>query len=90
VVTATGIAVRAPLAKVPENAMKFAVGIMLTSFGTFWGAEGAGVSWPGHDGALLVLVPVVAVVSLGYTILLGRRPGSSPAAAAATEKAVSS
>jgi hypothetical protein len=37
-----------------------------------------------------VLVPVVAVVSLGYTILLGRRPGSSPAAAAATEKAVSS
>src|SRR5947209_13289254 len=90
VVTATGIAVRAPLAKVPENAMKFAVGIMLTSFGTFWGAEGAGVSWPGHDGALLVLVPVVAVVSLGYTILLRRRPGSSPAAAAATEKAVSS
>ena len=51
VVTVTGIAVRAPLAKVPENAMKFAVGIMLTSFGTFWGAEGAGVSWPGHDAA---------------------------------------
>jgi uncharacterized membrane protein len=90
VVTVTGIAVRAPLAKVPENAMKFAVGIMLTSFGTFWGAEGAGVSWPGNDAALLVLVPVVAVVALGYTVLLRRRPGSSPAAAAATEKAVSS
>ena len=68
VVAATGIAVRAPLARVPENAMKFAVGIMLTSFGTFWGAEGAGVSWPGHDAALLVLVPVVALVSLGYTL----------------------
>ena len=78
VVTVTGIAVRAPLAKVPENAMKFAVGIMLTSFGTFWGAEGAGVSWPGHDAALLVLVPVVALVSLGYTVLLRRRAGDQP------------
>ena len=63
VVTVTGIVVRAPLAKVPENWMKFAVGIMLTSFGTFWGAEGAGVSWPGNDAALLVLVPVVALVA---------------------------
>jgi uncharacterized membrane protein len=42
--------------------MKLAVGVMLTSFGTFWGAEGAGVAWPGHDAALLVLVPVVALV----------------------------
>jgi uncharacterized membrane protein len=76
VIAATGIAVRAPLARVPENAMKFVVGIMLTAFGTFWGAEGAGVSWPGNDAALLVLVPVIALVSLGYTLLLGRgRPG---------------
>ena len=60
VVTVAGIAVKAPLTKVPENWMKFAVGIMLTSFGTFWGAEGAGVAWPGNDAALLVLVPVVA------------------------------
>ncbi|MGD0560603.1 MAG: hypothetical protein ABSA93_37245 [Streptosporangiaceae bacterium] len=72
VVAGAAIAVRAPLAKVPENAMKFAVGIMLTSFGTFWGAEGAGVSWPGNDAALLVLVPVVAVVSLGYVALIRR------------------
>jgi uncharacterized membrane protein len=70
VITATGIAVRAPLARVPENAMKFAVGIMLTSFGLFWGTEGAGVSWPGHDASLLGLVPVVALVSLGYTLML--------------------
>jgi uncharacterized membrane protein len=75
-VTAVGIAVRAPLAKLPENAMKFAVGIMLTSFGVFWGAEGTGVSWPGNDLALLVLVPVVAVVALGYTVLLRQRPGA--------------
>ena len=82
VVAATGVTVRAPLARVPENAMKFAVGIMLTSFGTFWGAEGAGVSWPGNDAALLVLVPVVALVSLGYTIALRHRPGTGPAAPA--------
>jgi uncharacterized membrane protein len=72
VVTVTGIAVRAPLAKVPENAMKFAVGIMLTSFGSFWGAEGAGVTWPGGDAALLVIVPVVAVVSLAYVAWIRR------------------
>ena len=42
-----GFAVRAPLARVPENTLKFVVGIMLTAFGTFWGAEGAGADWPG-------------------------------------------
>jgi uncharacterized membrane protein len=72
-VAVTGIVVRAPLSRVPENAMKFAVGIMLTSFGTFWGAEGAGVAWPGGDAALLVLVPVVTMVSLGYAAWLRRR-----------------
>jgi uncharacterized membrane protein len=72
VVTVTGIAVRAPLAKVPENALKFSVGIMLTSFGSFWGAEGAGVTWPGGDAALLVIVPVVALVSLSYVFWIRR------------------
>ena len=89
VVAVTGILVRAPLARVPENAMKFAVGIMLTSFGIFWGAEGAGVSWPGQDAALLVLVPVVALVALCYTVLLRPRRGRSPAKPA-TEQVVSS
>jgi uncharacterized membrane protein len=79
VVAVTGILVRAPLARVPENALKFAVGIMLTSFGTFWGAEGAGVTWPGSDAALLVIVPLVAVVSLGYTAWLRRGRGTSSA-----------
>jgi uncharacterized membrane protein len=92
VVAVTGIAVRAPLAKVPENAMKFAVGIMLTSFGIFWGAEGAGVTWPGNDAALLVLVPVVALVALGYTVLLRRPQGVRPASAptSASEEVTSS
>jgi uncharacterized membrane protein len=89
VVTVTGIAVRAPLAKVPENAMKFAVGIMLTSFGIFWGAEGAGVSWPGHDAALLVLAPVVALVALGYTVLLRRPRAVQPASAPTSEEVTS-
>jgi len=73
VVTVTGIAVKAPLTKVPENWMKFAVGVMLTSFGTFWGAEGAGVAWPGNDAALLVLVPVVALVSAACIFWLRSR-----------------
>jgi len=70
VIAAVGLAVRAPLARVPENAMKFAVGIMLTAFGTFWGAEGAGAHWPGGDAALLALVPVIGLVALGYAMAL--------------------
>ena len=72
VVTIAGIAVRAPLARVPENAMKFVVGIMLTSFGIFWGAEGAGAVWPGADAALLFIVPAVAVFALALVALLRR------------------
>jgi uncharacterized membrane protein len=71
-VTLTGIAVHAPLARVPENAMKFAVGVMLTSFGIFWGAEGAGASWPGGDAALLAIVPGVLLASLGLVQWLRR------------------
>jgi uncharacterized membrane protein len=82
VVAAAGIAVRAPLARVPENTMKFAVGVMLTSFGIFWGAEGAGASWPGGDAALLAVVPVVALAGLGYVALLRRAPATGPAPAA--------
>lgn len=69
-VAAVGFAVRAPLTRVPENTMKFAVGVMLTSFGMFWGAEGAGARWPGSDAALLVLVPSVAAAGLALTALL--------------------
>ena len=52
----------APLARVPENTLKFVVGVMLTSFGTFWGAEGAGADWPGSDAALPVLVVAIALL----------------------------
>jgi uncharacterized membrane protein len=63
-VVLAGVAVRAPLARAPENAMKFVVGVMLTSFGVFWGAEGAGARWPGGDASLPVVVLAVAVFAL--------------------------
>jgi uncharacterized membrane protein len=64
VVTLAGIAARAPLARVPENTMKLIVGIMLTSFGVFWGAEGAGAHWPGGDAATLVVTAAIALFAL--------------------------
>ena len=73
-VVAVGFAVRAPLARVPENAMKFAVGVMLTSFGMFWSAEGAGAHWPGGDAALLVIIPLLALASLAMVATLRREP----------------
>jgi uncharacterized membrane protein len=84
-VTIVGIAVRAPLTKVPENWMKLAVGVMLTSFGTFWGAEGAGVRWPGNDAALLVLIPVVAVVAAACILWLRSRKAAVTVSALPSE-----
>jgi len=83
IVAAVGFAVKAPLARVPENTMKFVVGVMLTSFGVFWGAEGAGANWPGSDAALLVIIPAIALYALGLTALL-RRAGRSGAGGAGT------
>jgi uncharacterized membrane protein len=79
-VTAAGITVRAPLSRVPENTMKFIVGIMLTAFGIFWGAEGAGAEWPGGEAALLVVVSAVTVFALALVGVL-RRLRSAPAPA---------
>jgi uncharacterized membrane protein len=83
VVALAGIALRAPLARVPENSMKFVVGIMLTSFGIFWGAEGAGATWPGADAALLVLVPAVALFALALVAVLRRAAAGAVSAKAA-------
>jgi uncharacterized membrane protein len=81
-VVATGFAVRAPLARVPENAMKWGVGVMLTSFGMFWGAEGAGASWPGDDAALLAIIPATLLASLAMVMWLRADRRSSETAAA--------
>ena len=74
VVVAAGAAARAPLASVPENTLKFAVGVMLSSFGMFWGAEGAGASWPGGDAALLAIVPGVLIAAVAMAKVSQRAP----------------
>jgi uncharacterized membrane protein len=76
VVLAAVVVVRGPLSRVPENTMKFAVGTLLTSFGMFWGAEGAGMEWPGGDVALAVLIPVTFLVALLLVVVVRR---SAPA-----------
>ena len=63
-VALAGVAVRAPLSRVPENTMKFTVGVMLTAYGAFWGAEGAHARWPGDDASLLWLIPAIALFAL--------------------------
>jgi uncharacterized membrane protein len=72
-VVAAGLLVRGPLERVPENALKFAVGVLLSSFGTFWGGEGAGVEWPGGDVAILAIVGFICLVSFALTRALQRR-----------------
>ncbi len=86
VVVLAGLAVHAPLSRVPENTMKFAVGVMLTSFGTFWGAEGAGAHWPGGDASLLGLVPATLLFALALVALVRRR--QAPARVSLADEAV--
>jgi uncharacterized membrane protein len=77
-VVVAGAAARAPLAKVPENTMKFAVGVMLTSFGMFWGTEGAGASWPGGDAALPAIIPGVLLAAIAMVWTVQRSIASAP------------
>ncbi len=70
-----GALVRIPLAKVPENTLKFVVGIMLTTFGTFWLGEGFGVAWPLADVFLLILAAIYLGASFLLTVWLKHLPG---------------
>jgi uncharacterized membrane protein len=72
-VAVVGVLVRAPLTRVPENTMKFAVGAMLTTFGIFWSAEGAGAHWPGQDASLPGILAFVLVLSFAAVATLRRR-----------------
>jgi uncharacterized membrane protein len=72
-VATVGVLVHAPLSRVPENTIKFAVGLLLTTFGTFWAAEGAGVSWPGDELALLGLLGFLAALAFFLVELLRRQ-----------------
>ena len=82
VVATAGVLVRAPLARVPENTVKFAVGVMLTTFGIFWATEGAGANWPGSDAAILGVLAFVIALSAGLVALLRRRAPGAVAVAA--------
>ena len=75
VVLVAGLIVARQLSRVPENAMKMGVGLMLVSFGTFWSGEGVGVHWPGADLAIPVLVAVYGAVAWALVALLDRRDG---------------
>ncbi len=73
VVLFAGLKVHRPLSQVPENTLKYAVGVMLTTFGIFWAAEGAGISWPGSDASLFGLLAYVLATSALLVALLKRR-----------------
>lgn len=70
---AIGLAVHRPLARVPENVLKFAVGVMLSSFGLFWTGEGLGAAWPGGDLAILGFMALFLVTALAAVGLLDWR-----------------
>jgi uncharacterized membrane protein len=72
-VAGVGFAVHRPLARVPENTVKFAVGVMLSAFGLFWTGEGLGLAWPGQDLAILAFAALFLGVALA-SIALMRRP----------------
>ena len=82
-VAAIAIALHRPLERVPENAMKFVVGVMLTGFGTFWSGEGIGIAWPGDDLAILgLLAGYLGLALVGVWILRSRVPRSADRALA--------
>jgi hypothetical protein len=76
IVVVAGIILRAPLTRVPENLVKYAVGIMLTAFGTFFAGEGLGVDWWEGDVAILALIVGYTLASIIFVRLLLWRPAS--------------
>jgi len=80
VVAVAGALVRAPLARIPENTIKLGVGVMLTSFGIFWAAEGAGAHWPDGDASLPAVLVFVVTLTYAAVALMRRRRLSTAAA----------
>ena len=72
-VVGLGIAVHRPLSRVPENGLKFAVGVLLSAFGSFWLGEATGVDWPGADWSLLALVAGFLAVAVAAVPLCRAR-----------------
>src|SRR3954470_17677198 len=73
-VAGAGFIVHRPLARVPENALKFAVGVMLSAFGMFWTGEGLGVAWPGADLAIIAFAALFLAAGLAAVVLARRGP----------------
>jgi uncharacterized membrane protein len=80
VVTGVAVLVHRPLSQVPENTLKFVVGIILTAFGTFWAGEGVGLAWPGEDLSILILIAFYAISAIALVSLLRRRVAAGVAA----------
>jgi len=79
VVAALGFALRRPLASVPENGLKFAVGVLLSAFGTFWAGEGLGIAWPAEDGSIFLLViGYLAAAWMAVALCRGQRRATIP------------
>jgi uncharacterized membrane protein len=76
-VLALGVWLHRPLARVPENTLKFAVGVMLTAFGTFWVGEGMGLHWPAGDLAILLLIALYLVLAACMVALCRRLRASA-------------
>ena len=79
VVVLLGLVVHRPLSQIPENTLKFVVGILLSAFGVFWFGEGVGVDWPGDDWAILALIGGFGLIALVVSRL--SRPAAARAAA---------
>jgi uncharacterized membrane protein len=84
-VLVAGVILHRPLARIPENTLKFTVGVLLSTFGTFWAIEGLGLftpgraslEWPGGDWALLVLLATWLACSRLAVVILRRPPAST-------------
>ncbi|WP_428486946.1 COG4280 domain-containing protein [Rhodopila sp.] len=75
IVMILGLVVHRPLSRVPENSLKFIVGVLLSAFGSFWFGEGIGVAWPGSDWSILALIVGFLAVALLAVPLCRMRPG---------------
>jgi uncharacterized membrane protein len=83
VVLLVAAVVRGPLERVPENALKFAVGVMLVTFGTFWAGEGVGIEWPASDATIVLLLIGYLVIALAGVRVVAARMAARDAHAAA-------
>jgi Ca2+/H+ antiporter, TMEM165/GDT1 family len=72
-----GVAIRRPLARVPENALKFCVGVLLSAFGLFWTGEGLGVAWPGGDLAIPGFAGLFLAAALVLVLIARPRAGAA-------------